>query len=217
MQHRLNSPVLLLLYGYPGGGKTFFARQFSDEIGAIHVSNEQLRYDFFSNPTYSQQENEIVDHLMVYMAEKFLSVGVSVVFDVNTSRYKLRRELSNIATKFKAKTIVVWVQIDLESAFTRVARRDRRRLDDKYATPLDRTSFEGHISKMQNPQHGEEYIVVSGKHTFNTQRDAVIKKFRETGLVDYQQGVGFVKPELVNRIPNLNGRVDQTRRNIVIR
>jgi hypothetical protein len=72
---------------------------------------------------------------------------------------------------------------------------------------------------MQNPKN-EEYIVVSGKHTFNTQRSAVVKKLYEIGAIAIEEAnSGVVKPGLVNLIPNQlrGGRVDNSRRNILIR
>jgi hypothetical protein len=71
---------------------------------------------------------------------------------------------------------------------------------------------------MQNPQ-GEGYLVISGKHTFTTQKGAVISKLYQMGLVSSEQVQHNVaKPELINLVPNpLAGRVDMSRRNISIR
>jgi hypothetical protein len=75
------------------------------------------------------------------------------------------------------------------------------------------------MSGMQNPQTGEEYLVISGKHTFVTQKNAVVNKLYHMGLINsdaMQHSVA--KPGLVNLVPNPNaGRVDMSRRNIVIR
>jgi hypothetical protein len=72
---------------------------------------------------------------------------------------------------------------------------------------------------MQNPTNIEDFIVISGKHTYQTQRNAIFKKLYDQGLLTSGSASSkIVKPELVNLIPNpMAGRVDQTRRNIVIR
>jgi predicted kinase len=207
-----------MLYGYPGSGKTHFSRQLADSLGAAHVQGNRIRYELFESPRYDKQENEVVAHLMEYMTEEFLHAGVSVIFDTNAIRMSQRRILREVARKAKAEPILVWLQIDQESAFSRIAKRDRRRIDDKYTTSMDRTSFDSFIGGMQNPKN-EEYIVISGKHTFNTQRSAVVKKFYELGLIDAESASSnVVKPGLVNLVPNASaGRVDMTRRNITIR
>lgn len=215
----LIKPVLIIMYGFPGSGKTFFSRQFSEEINAANINGDQLRYEFFENPNYSKDEDGAVDHLSLFMVSQFLQTGVSVIYDASTMRQSQRRILKDIANRAKAEVLIVWLQIDIESAFLRVVKRDRRKADDKYNRQLDRTTFESLISKMQNPGVHEDYVVISGKHNFITHKNAVIKKLYERGLVNIETaGSKMVKPELVNRIPNLlGGRVDSTRRNISIR
>jgi hypothetical protein len=115
--------------------------------------------------------------------------------------------------------VLIWLQIDIESAFARVAKRDRRKVDDKYTVSLDRTSFEQIVNQMNNPQTSENYIVISGKHAYKTQQNMVLKRLFDMGLLNMVQADGTqAKPELTNRVPNpMAGRVDISRRNIVIR
>ena len=210
---------MFLLFGFPGAGKTYFARQLCEELQAAHVQGDRIRYELFNKPRYDRQEDEIVAHLMDYMSEEFLQAGISVVYDVNAMRGRHRRKLRELAQRNKAQTVLVWFQLDIESAYDRVAKRDRRKIDDKYSIPLDRTTFESVIGSMQNPAPTEDYMVVSGKRTFHTQRSAVIKKLYDMGLLQADQTTaGIAKPNLVNLIPNSSGgRVDPSRRNITIR
>ncbi len=216
---QLSQPTLFLLFGFPGAGKTYFARQLCEELQAAHVQGDRMRFELFEEPRYDRQEDEIVNHLMEYMTGEFLQSGISVVFDVNAMRSGQRRQLRELARRYKAQTILVWFQLDIESAFDRVAKRDRRKADDKYNMPLDRTTFESIIEGMQNPTPTEDYMVISGKRTFHTQRSAVIKKLYDMGLLQADQTtMGIAKPNLVNLVPNSSGgRVDPSRRNITIR
>lgn len=216
---QLLKPTLFLVYGFPGAGKTYFGRQLCEELQAAHVNSERIRQELFDDPRYDAQENRIVKQLMIYMTEEFLSAGLSVVFDMNAMRLSQRRELRELARKNKAEPVLVWFQIDSETSFARVAMRDRRKVDDKYSIPLDRTTFDSFISTLQNPSTTEDYVVVSGKHTFRTQYNTTIKRLYDTGLLQADQtATGRAKPGLVNLIPNpLAGRVDPSRRNISIR
>lgn len=211
--------TFIMLYGFPGAGKTFFARQLSEAVGAAHVHGDRIRSELFEEPRHDQQENDVVNHLMEYMAEEFLSAGMSVIYDINAMRFSQRRVLRDMARKHKAQPLLIWVQIDPDSAASRVTKRDRRKTDDKYAAPMDRSALEQIATRMQNPSQAEEYVVISGKHTYATQQHMVFKKMYDMGLVSMVSADGkVVKPELVNKVPNpLAGRVDPTRRNIIIR
>ncbi len=213
----LNKPTLILLYGFPGSGKTFLARQLCEDMSAAHIQGDRMRYELFEEPRYDRQENEIVTHLMDYMTEEFLNSGLSVVYDMNSARLSQRRKLRNLAHKTKANYVFLWIQIDTEGAFARVASRDRRRNDDRYAMPMDRTTFDSFINQMQNPEHNEGYVVISGKHNYQTQRNTVVKKLFDQGLLTTESAATkMVKPGLVNLVPT-PGRVDIARRNIIIR
>lgn len=213
-------PFLLMLYGFPGAGKTYFARQFSENVQAAHLQADRIRSELFEEPKRDKREDEIVNHLMNYMAEEFLSLGMSVVYDVNAARAKQRFELRDLARRNKAQPLLVWFQMDQDTAFGRNIKRDRRRADDKYAAHWDRTSFENVIGSMQNPSQHDSYVVVSGKHLFSTQQSAVVRKLREAGVLSSDDaGSRTIKPGLVNLIPKSKqpGRVDMSRRNISVR
>jgi len=212
-------PFLLMLYGFPGAGKTYFARQFSEKIQVAHLQADRIRAELFEEPRYDKQETDVVMQLMNYMASEFLNAGVSVIYDVNAMRAGQRRALRELARKSKAQPLIVWFQIDTETAYTRGQKRDRRRIDDKYAAQHDRNSFGNIATHMQNPASIEDYAVVSGKHVFTTQFAAVMHRLRQLGVVSLTDASAHVpKPALVNLVPNpAAGRVDMTRRNIIIR
>lgn len=212
-------PLFVMLYGFPGAGKTYFARQLCENIQAAHVQGDRIRGELFAEPRWDAQENGVVNQLMEYMAGEFLSAGVSVVYDVNAMRSSQRRSLRDLARKSGAQPVVVWFQIDLESAYLRTAKRDRRRNDDRYAAPMNPESFKNIVRHMQNPDSTEQYVVISGKHLFATQLGSMMKRLHELKLINSEDMIhGLVKPGMVNLVPQpSSGRVDQSRRNIIIR
>lgn len=215
-----NKPLLILLYGYPGAGKSYIARQLCNTVQAAHLQDDRIRTELFEKPSYSKQENHIISSLMGYMTSEFLNAGVSVVYDTNALRASQRLALRNMALKAHAEPVLIWLQIDQETAFGRASKRDKRKSDDKYSEALDRARFEQLSAGMQNPSGTEQYIVVSGKHNFTTQRSAILRRLAELKLISLDQNAAshVIKPGLVNLIPNpLAGRVDMTRRNINIR
>lgn len=210
-----------MLYGFPGAGKTYFARQMAENIQAAHVQGDRIRSELFEQPRYDKAENDVVAQLMDYMTEEFLSAGLSVIYDANSMRLTQRHALRELARKNRTTPLLMWFQIDAESAYGRSQKRDRRRADDKYAAQWDRDTYKKILGYMQNPSLAEEYVVISGKHLFSTQQNAVFNKMRNLGLLSYDDASSYVaKPGMVNLVPgtqNNGGRVDMSRRNINIR
>ena len=153
------------------------------------------------------------------MTEEFLSAGVSVIYDYTTIRKAQRRKLREVARKKNAETVIVWFQMDMETAFRRLSQRDRRRSDDKYAVDYTPDMFKKYVSHMQHPENVENYVVVSGKHTYNSQQTSLFKKLLEMKLVATGEGQSKVaKPGMINLVPRMPSRLDlMQRRNINVR
>jgi len=211
----LQKPVLIMLYGFPGSGKTKFSKNLSESVNIAHLDSENIRSELFSKPQYTKEENKIIRHLMDYMTEKLLNAGASVIYDCNDfARLSERRSIREMARDNHSLPILIWMQIDPDSALKRIVDNKLKREGTKY----NKDVFDKAVQNMQNPQT-EDYIVISGKHTFNTQHDAVIKKLYDLGAINAETATNkVVKPGMVNLIPNHTaGRVDLARRNILIR
>lgn len=213
---QLDNPVLLCLYGFPGSGKSYVARNLCNSLNIAHINADKIRAELFSRPRFDAQENAIVLHLMFYMSEEFLSAGVGVVFDTNAMKAGQRRKLRELAKKHKAEYLLVWLQADKESSFARTQTRDLRTSDDRYSRVYDKESFDEYIENMQNPSD-EQYMVISGKHAFATQKNAVINKLFQLGVIKSEtMRTNIARPDLINLVPQTPLPADDGRRNISV-
>ena len=214
----LKRPVLIYFYGFPGSGKSYIAKNLSQHIKSALISADEIRSDLFDSPKYSDQENHIVSYVMDYLTEKFLSSGVAVIYDTNASQASHRRHLKNAASRAGAEHLLVWIQIDPDSAFNRTQNRDHRLSENKHAISQTRESFQEDLSHMQNPSD-EDYVVISGKHSFVTQKGAIFNRLYQMGLIESKVIQSNVTaPGLINLVPTLtSGRVDMSRRNINVK
>jgi predicted kinase len=217
VKNTLTKPFIIMLFGFPGSGKTGFAKQFAENLGIAHLQEDRIASELFGER--QPGDDPALKRMMHYVTKEFLRAGVPVVYDADVPRLQDRRELREIAKQHKAGAVLVWLQVDAETAFARTQGRDRRKAEDKYAKAYTPTVFQSVLGAMQNPSH-EDYVVISGKHTFHTQRNAVMKKLYEQGIVTPEEATqGMVKPELVNIVPQLSlgGSQEIPRRNISIR
>jgi predicted kinase len=209
-----------MLYGFPGAGKTYFSRQITDAIQAAHLEQDRIRLELFEQPKFTKQENFALNRIMEYMSGEFLNAGISVVYDMNAMRISQRHTVRELARKNKAATLLVWFQVDADTAFVRNQKRDRRKHDDRYAVGYDVEGFKQLASYMQHPEPTEDFVVVSGKHTFAGQMSTVIKKLSDMHVLKYSSAHNkMVRPELVNLVPSPPdpNPTQPTRRNIVLR
>lgn len=217
---RISHPVVVYMYGLPGSGKSFVSRQLSETLGMAHVSSDRIRFELFEEPRHDKAENQLVLNLMNFMTEQFLTAGVSVIYDISVSRLADRRALRDLARRHGAKELMVWIQVDPETAFSRSHVRDRRKADDRYASILEQPIFEQYMRAMQNPQN-EDYLVISGKHLFNSQKTAIVRRLSDIGAITAESlEQKIAKPEMINLVSRAQaqaGRVDYSRRNIIIR
>lgn len=217
---RLLRPTIVMLYGLPGSGKTFFARQASEMLGIPHISSDRIRYELFEKPTFSKDEQAVVFNIMMIMLEQFTRSGLSALLDVSLGRAADRKLIREFAKKHKIETMLLWLQADSESCFARIKTRDRRKSDDQYSADMSREQFDTLERHMQTPT-GEDAVVISGKHLFESQRNVFLRKLREMQLLSESDSAtsGLAKPGMVNLVTSAQmaaGRVDQSRRNVMI-
>lgn len=199
----LRKPILVCLYGFPGSGKSYVARNLVDILPLAHVSVDRLRLQMFNNNQDDERQTRVSTKLALYLVNEFLRSGTSVVYDGSALTATERRRLRELAHKHKATYVLLWLQMDQESAFARAATRDKRTLEGKFAASRSRSSFNEYLSEMQNPV-AEDYLVLSGKHTFASQKSAIISRLYQMGLVDSAALTGnVVKPELVNLVATM--------------
>lgn len=215
---RLKDKVFIYFCGMPGSGKTFVARQLSDALGLAHIDSDKLRYELFEQPKHDKTEQRVIAHLMNYMTDQFLRAGVGAVYDISSNRLAQRQTLKKLAQTHKTKELLLWLQIDRDTALQRVESRDRRKSDDKYAIQMTENQFDNYIKIMQNPQD-ENYLVLSGKHSFKSQKATILRRLDDMGLVK-ESDISIAKPEMINLVSRAQaraGRIDLSRRNVIIR
>ncbi len=172
----LARPQMLMIVGNPGAGKSFFARQFSETFDAPVVAVDRIRYELFAQPTFSNDENELVGRMANYFTDELLKTKRSFVVDGGCNARTDRQRLAQNAKKAGYDVNVIWVQTDLATCKARALKRNPKRSeDDKYATSLTDDAFEALVRRFTEPTR-ENHVVISGKHTYGTQAKMVLRK-----------------------------------------
>jgi predicted kinase len=171
----LAQPIMMLVVGLPGAGKSFFTKRFSETFGAPVVSVDRIRTELFAQPQFSADENDLIDRLALYQLEELLKVKRTLIIDGGCNAKTDRLRLGQLARKAGYVPLVVWVQTHETTAKGRATKRNPRRVDDQYNVSLSPDLFETFKRKL-TPPLTENYVVISGMHTYNTQAKAVLRK-----------------------------------------
>ncbi len=156
-------PVLYLMLGYPGSGKTTTAKALHQLTGAVHLWADQIRRDRFGTPTYTHQENlKLYSHLNE-MAGELLATGQSVIFDTNFNFYKDRQRLREVAATHGADTLIIWVIAAKDLARKRATEaEDVHFQDTRILGNMPEETFERMSGHLQPPREDETFIKVDG-------------------------------------------------------
>ncbi|HEX8390631.1 MAG TPA: ATP-binding protein, partial [Candidatus Saccharimonadales bacterium] len=172
---RLSRPLIVMVIGLPGAGKSFFARRFADMFGAPLVSADWIRHTVAPESRYDTAEDELVHALAQQEIAQLIKTGKTIIVDGGVDTRANRQAIEQMAAKPGYGRLVVWVQTDEPTSMTRSRRRSSKREGDELNAPMDQDAFSRAKEQFSVPARGEPFIVVSGKHTYATQARIVLK------------------------------------------
>lgn len=104
------SPVLVVLSGLPGSGKSHFCRRLVSRYPMALLKSDALRKALFGQPTYSPEESRRLFSACHLVLSRLLAKGIAAILDATNVREVHRRQVYRIADKHKAKLILVHLQ-----------------------------------------------------------------------------------------------------------
>src|SRR5437868_11049557 len=119
----MHHPILFLMLGYPGAGKTTAAEIIHRLTGAEHLWADRERNKRFPNPTHSHEENLALYAHLNTETEQLLRRGKSVIFDTNFNYFRDREHLRQIAADAGAEAVIIWVATHKDLARIRAVER----------------------------------------------------------------------------------------------
>lgn len=157
---QMNKSRALLVFGAPCSGKTTFAEKFAQKFGLAYYDLGQLMEEEFARPE------------MLRILELILRTKQTVVLEGGLDTENDRTEIRNLLRKHGYEPSLIWVQTDIATI--------RMRLKTKFhSVAKAKEFFDAATSEMEAPTDFERPIILSGKHTFETQCKHAI-----TGLAD---------------------------------
>lgn len=170
----LSKPLILILIGLPGSGKSFFAEKFSEMFASPLVSHDRIRFELFTNPTFTQNEFEIVSRLADYQMAELVKTKRSFIVDGGGNTFAERQKLQRLAKANGYGTLLIWTQTDDLTCRKRALNRNPKGADVQ-SPSLTEPQWVDQAKRFNQPMR-EPYMVISGKHAFSTQAKMVLRK-----------------------------------------
>jgi predicted kinase len=171
----LSQPLVLIVIGAPGSGKTYFARQFAQTFAAPKVSIESI-VSHLPKDLSTKEKNDIAIELATRQCEELFKTQKTFIVDgVGATRVD-RMHWRKQAKECGYGSLFIWIQTDEATARYRSERRNGKKTDDNGRAAMTNDEFTKRMKLFTPPVMTESPIVISGKHTYASQAKVVLKK-----------------------------------------
>lgn len=179
---RLKTPVVFIVVGEPGTGKSWFANKLSIGLDIFGIDYERLRYYLFNEASYNDKEMAVMQNTASYIMDELFAHNQSFVIDGGGNDYKFRREMAKKCDEKGYEQVIVWLQANSELSSSRAtgaavikAKYFKRKLTTGQLTEL--------AKQFEKPTDKEDVIVISGNHSFQSQMKVVLTNMHKRKLL----------------------------------
>lgn len=162
-----HSPILIIIMGLPGSGKTYFAKAFSKRIGGMHINSDMIRKDLDKQPAYAAADKAAIYSVMFNQVCQALKRGEIVVVDATFSLYKYRQPYFDFAQKNQIPVRPILVEADEHTIALRLQKK--RPFSDADITVYKK------IKSEFEPLNREHLVLNSDKHSLEEMLEQCIE------------------------------------------
>lgn len=99
--------MIVLVFGLPGTGKTYFSKHLAKEIEAKHLNTDMIREKLNKKGDYSERAKQQVYETLFQETLKTVNGGWSVIVDGTFHLAKRRRQLVKLANETNTKIFFI--------------------------------------------------------------------------------------------------------------
>ncbi len=120
-------PVLVMMVGLPGTGKSYLARKLAECEPFLILEADFVRKTLFPNPSYSGEESTFVHRVVHALLDRFLRRGIRVIYDATNLIEWQREFVYHLAERAGAKLVIVRTVAPPEVVRARLEKRKQDR------------------------------------------------------------------------------------------
>ncbi|MFD4787543.1 AAA family ATPase [Streptomyces sp. NPDC058459] len=161
-----DTPVVFLLVGLTGSGKTTYAQRQLEPEGAVRLSVDEVVYERhgrygvdYPENTYFEKEAPVVSELHERLAE-LVAEGRDVVWDHGLWPRKDRDAMKELVEAAGGRWRLLYFPVEREELLRRLAERNER--EDANALVVTPEALDDFFARFEKPQDEGEEIVEPG-------------------------------------------------------
>jgi hypothetical protein len=116
-------PVLVVVSGLPGTGKTYCCRKLAERLPSVTLESDALRRVLFQAPDYGFAESARLFKAIRELSERLLKRGISIIMDATNLQERYREYFYSIADRLEARLVLVRVKAPLSLVRERLRTR----------------------------------------------------------------------------------------------
>ncbi|MEO9964232.1 MAG: ATP-binding protein [Reichenbachiella sp.] len=114
---------VIVVFGLPGSGKSYFAERLAKEIGAIYLSSDQIRSELDDRHDYSFSGKMKVYNRMLALTEQWLKIKDTVVLDGTFYARSIREKTQTYLRSIGAHILFLEIKADRKLIKERLQRK----------------------------------------------------------------------------------------------
>lgn len=114
--------MVIIVFGLPGSGKSYFASRLAEELGAWYVNSDRLRRERIQNRSYSDNEKLSIYQALLEMMTTALGESQAIVLDATFYKKSIRDTFVEQAKSQNENILFIEVQTDEQLIKQRLSR-----------------------------------------------------------------------------------------------
>ena len=154
----LSQPRAILVFGAPASGKTTFCEKFSQQFRAPYYNLAEIG-----------TANGFSREKVLYILGLIAKTGQNIILEGALDTEADREEIKKLLREENYNPSLIWIQTDVNTIKARLKSRLK-------SVAKAKEVYDSEIAKLEAPSEDEKPIVLSGKHTFETQLSHVLSQ-----------------------------------------
>lgn len=167
------TPVLFIITGLPGTGKSYLARKIAERLPVVIVQSDFVRKFIAPKPTYSSEESALVHQVARAVTERLLVAGCRVIYDATNLVEWHREKLYHVADKTGVRLVII--QTVASEQVIRERLRQRHRVRDLQ----DMSDADWDVVELLKPEQQpiqRPHIVVDASDDFESTLEKILRE-----------------------------------------